>query len=364
MNKKPQVIIFRVDASLKIGTGHVMRCLTLANHLKRQGALCLFICRANSGDQITQIKNLDHQVLILPSNNQITEAQLTVPSDIQSLDAQECVNLLKDFQVSCLIVDHYALDSTWEGQIRPYCGSLMVIDDLANRPHHCDLLLDQNLGTKCEDYNQLIPESCKLLLGPKYALLRPEFSQARDLSIQHRSSKLGIKNWLVTLGGVDEPNYTARVLSVLKSAPLAPDTQITLIAGSKCPHINHLQLATAKMPYPTRLITGTDQMAQLMAESDIAIGAGGSTSWERCSLGLPTIQLIVADNQLKASQALHQAGAVITIDARSPFESKLLQVIQDLLLNPTGLNQMSQACLQVTSGRGIFEVTQHILSTP
>src|SRR5690606_35975420 len=185
-----------------------------------------------------------------------------------------------------LIVDHYALDARWESQQKDFCGRLAVIDDLASRPHSCDLLLDQNLGRRMQDYSHLVADNCELLIGPDYALLRPEFISARKHSLERREKPV-LRNLLISMGGVDKDNVTSHVLEALKPCLLPNDTRISVVMGANAPWAGLVQQQAAMMPWCTEVVFNVDNMAQRMAESDFAIGAAGSTSWERCCLGLP-----------------------------------------------------------------------------
>ena len=213
-------IVFRCDASLQIGTGHVMRCLTLAEMLKNQGNECYFICRNHTGNLIDKIQQSGFQAYVIGinENNHIKEKALFNEDNTlfhadwlgatQQQDAQDCLAILGQLQVDWLIVDHYALDKTWQQLLKPYYKKLMVIDDLGDREHLADLLLDQNYGSTFEKYQDLVPENCEVLAGCKVALLRPEFAMWRDFSLKRRKDEMEVKHIIITLGGVDPDNYT------------------------------------------------------------------------------------------------------------------------------------------------------------
>src|SRR3990167_4024154 len=214
-------IAFRADASLQIGTGHVMRCLTLADALAAQGADCLFICREHQGNLIEQIRNKGYRTHALPVLPPVEASSLAIKaaSDEQSPahshwlgatqveDAAACTAILAEVKPDWLIVDHYALDARWETVLKPHYRKLMVIDDLADRSHLCDLLLDQTFGRDAEDYRVWVPASSQLLCGSQYALLRPEFGALRDYSLQRRPNPQ-LRQLLITMGGVDKDNAT------------------------------------------------------------------------------------------------------------------------------------------------------------
>ena len=184
-------VAFRVDASLEIGTGHVMRCLTLADAMRHAGTNCFFLCREKCGNLLKIIHMRGYQVRILDgltseqTSCESPEVALSTSYEESagpewSIDAQQTQIALGEETVDLLVVDHYSLDARWEVQLRPACHNLMVIDDLANRPHECDILLDQNIGRRGFDYDRLLSRNCKTLIGPNYALLRPRFSELRS----------------------------------------------------------------------------------------------------------------------------------------------------------------------------------------
>ena len=225
-------------------------------------------------------------------------------------DAGQTRAVLAEVRLNWLVVDHYALDARWERTLRSNCDRLMVIDDLADRPHVCDLLLDQSFGHGTADYGGLVPQSCVVLLGPRYALLSDEFAKLRDYSLQRRAEP-EIKALLIAMGGVDRSNATGRVLDALRESQLATDIVVKVVMGPSAPWLNEVRAASAHMPCRTDVLRGVQDMAQLMADSDIAIGAAGGTSWERCCLGLPTILLVLARNQDRVARALSASGAAI-----------------------------------------------------
>lgn len=169
------MFVFRTDASLDIGTGHVMRCLALAQALRARGATCQFVCRDSPGNLITMVRERGFTVAPLPQSAGGDAG--SCDSDWMR-DAEQTVAALRGHTAQWMIVDHYALDARWERVVRPVCRQLMVIDDLANRPHECEILLDQNLHSQAEPrYRALTPASCKHLLGPVHALLSSAFDQ-------------------------------------------------------------------------------------------------------------------------------------------------------------------------------------------
>ncbi len=222
-------LVFRTDASLDIGTGHVMRCLTLAQVLRAQGADCHFICRALPGNLIARISDLGFGVVALPTSQSPdelgTQDTESLPAHTAWLggnwraDADDTATALQSLRPDWLVVDHYALDRAWEREIRLFCNNLMAIDDLVDRPHDCDVLLDQTFGREEGDYAGLVPQHCVVLAGTRYALLRSEFLAVREHSLRRRAS-CGPNKILISMGGVDQVNATGRVLQVLHQCTL------------------------------------------------------------------------------------------------------------------------------------------------
>jgi UDP-2,4-diacetamido-2,4,6-trideoxy-beta-L-altropyranose hydrolase len=363
-------VFFRVDASLQIGTGHVMRCLTLADALSSRGAECGFICRAHPGNLIEFIRKKGYHVHSLPSapvggasmlaaTNESLLAHATWVGVSQREDALECAVVLSEQPADCLILDHYGLDACWETELKPYYRKLLVIDDLADRPHQCDLLLDQTFARNPADYQTLVPADCTLLCGSQYALLRPEFASLRDCSLQRRKGQ-PLGKLLITMGGVDKDNATGEVLRVLHSSKLPADCHITVVMGPTAPWLAEVRQLAEEMPWTTTVRVGVDDMAQLMADSDLAIGAAGSTSWERCCLGLPTIMLLLAENQTKVAQELELAGAVKLLKSQDQVLTELPVLLDSLVSSPSLRQAMSMTAAGIVDGGGVARIIGYL----
>ena len=360
----PMRVVVRTDASLQIGTGHVMRCLTLAAGLADLGAQVEFICRAHQGNLIALIEQRGFGVITFPFAYGDDSTSLDQPEHAHWLgcdwqtDAQQSLNAISG-TVDWIVVDHYALDHRWETKMREKCARIMCIDDLADRPHDCDLLLDQSLGRCSQDYTTLVPEHAKLLIGPKYALLRPEFAKWRDTSLARRETpQLG--HILVTMGGVDADNVTSHVLTALQGSDIATLDNITVVLGPHAPWREHVTKQAADMPVPTQVLSGVDNMAELMTKCDLAIGAGGSTTWERCTLGVPSILIILAENQRNIGRSLHQSGAAFVIDADKPFWSPMRDALR-LCSDLGNLRNCVQACATICDGAGCERVVSDLV---
>lgn len=361
-------IVFRVDASLIIGTGHVMRCLTLANALKQQGAEVEFTCREHVGNLIERIEQQGFKVYKLTQDTESIYLNTEIHSSkreklygmqwlgtTQQQDAEQCKSILDEIQPDWLIVDHYAIDQTWQTLLKESCKKLMVIDDLADRQYQCDILLDQTYGRKKEDYLSLVPKKCQMLLGPQYALLRPEFAEWRDYSLKRRANP-ELKKLLITMGGVDPDNITDQVLEALKTCDLPKALEIIVVMGETAPNIDAVKTQAKIMPYTTQVKTNVNNMAELMANSDLAIGAAGATTWERCCLGLPTIQIILADNQKEAAINLARRGAILTL--KDKFSASLKSTMLGIMVSIKRLEEVSVCAAKITNGTGCASVVR------
>lgn len=304
-------VAIRVDASNQIGSGHVMRCLSLAARLKKEhNAQVCFIMRQLAGNLVSLVQDKGYSVLPLlaePTEQELTgyEKWLTVPEE---QDAKETVAKLCEIgEIDLLVVDSYAIDETWENAVRPYVKKIMVIDDLANRRHNCDMLLDQNLYEDMYTrYDQLVPKHCQLYLGPKYALLREEFYEARK-SMRQRNGE--INNILVFYGGVDATNETTKALRALEKIRDAESVTVNVIVGANHPCKDEIEkycMIHANWNYHCQV----SNMAEFMNQADIMLGAGGTTTWERCFLQLPAFVTAVAENQIDGCKYLEKCGII------------------------------------------------------
>ena len=347
-----------------------MRCLTLAEAFQKAGAQCHFISRTHPGHLLDHILQRGFSLTILPmdpSESVIRRQRVEGSAGVAHADwlgcdwltdAEQTRIALIEHQPDWLVVDHYALDQRWEQALQANCRKLMVIDDLADRPHQCDLLLDQNLGRQAGDYANLVLPRCKLLVSPQYALLRPEFAALRSYSLQRRLQPV-IKNILITMGGVDQPNATSLVLQTLKYCLLPEDCRISVVMGSQAPWLTRVQALARDMPWPTQVLVNINDMAQCMSDNDLAIGAAGGTSWERCCLGLPSLMIVLADNQKSGAQALQEAKAAHLLGNLTDIEMKLPLAIQALISSHTSqhmLREMSAAAAGLTDGLGLHKV--------
>lgn len=335
-----------------------MRCLTLADALTQQKHRCMFICRKHQSHLGDLITSKGYELIVLPAPDatevKSSEGWANTYADWLGVpwqqDAKETVEVLAPKKADWLVVDHYALDAHWEQQVNTVVGRIMVIDDLADRQHECVLLLDQNLGRVSSDYDEFVPKDCLRLVGPEYALLRPEFAQLRELSLKRREQP-ELKRILISLGGVDRTNATGQVLDALAETALSCETQVDIVMGASAPYLAEVRQQAARLPFVATVNVNVRDMAERMHLADLSIGAAGGTSWERCCLGLPAVLVILADNQVSGAKAQEVAGVAVAIPDPKAVQAALPLAL-DRLSNPDCLQRMSRAAAEITDGKG------------
>lgn len=332
-----KTVVFRADSSSVMGVGHVMRCLTLAQVLRQADVRCHFLCRELPGHQ---------SGLVLTQGFALHK--------LQGDSAAEARRLCNELAADWLVVDHYGLDAAWERAACPGGASVAVIDDLANRAHDCALLLDQNLGVKSDAYAGLVPPNARCLIGPHHALLRADFAQSRDKSLRMRAKARGL-DLFVNFGGADPCDATARVLDCLAGNRQQFD-RLTVVLGGAIRDPEPLRAQATALA--ATVISNTPDMAQVMAQADLAIGAAGTTAWERCCLGVPTGLVVVADNQRSGAQALHAAGAAVLLtDLTAGGDLSALPEFLARCREDRGyLAQMSAQAAKLVDGQGAARV--------
>lgn len=357
------LIFFRSDASIEIGSGHIMRCLSLADELAAQGHKCTFICRSFNGNAKEIIQSKGHRLVfldVMETSEREDEADLPVHKDWLGAswqeDAEESLSVMQEHDADWLIVDHYAIDYRWEQYLNRSGLKILVIDDLADRKHDCDVLLDQTYGRVKSDYLSLVPDRCKLLVGSDYSLLRPEFRQWRSFSLKKRNEPRF--NIFINMGGVDGHNQTGRVLAALNKSKDFHDYSLTIVMGESSPHYESVKQQANNMLQSTKVLCGARNMAELMSAADFAIGAAGSTTWERCCLGVPFIQLVIADNQRTIAHKLASAQAAVTIDEVScQLEGAMHQLVSKK-------EKLSLLAASICDGLGVDRVVAVINEEP
>ena len=348
-------VAFRVDSSREIGTGHVMRCLTLAEALRERGAENVFICRDLPGNISDQISQAGYKLILLNFQGEYKDwLGVTWKTDVA--DTIAAID-----HTDWLVVDNYGLDARWEKSLRSKVKKLMAIDDLANRQHECDLLLDQEdiEGEASHRYDLLVSDKCLTLLGMKYALLRSEFRRLRQ-TLPPRNGI--IRNIVVFMGGIDRSDEVPKILTALNNLDYKFN-HIDIIIGQNTRNIRKIEELCASLGNTT-LHGWVSNMAELMSFADLAIGAGGTTVLERCCLGLVSIVVILASNQKKITEELSVRGALINIGpAENTTVADYQREIKLLAANPRKCQLQAATAMSLVDGNGAHRVATKIFET-
>lgn len=336
-----------------------MRCLTLANALQQQHARVRFISRHLPEYLRNMLEAMGHEFFLLASTQgdmspgELAHAHWLGVSQLQ--DAADSIRALSDSTWDWLIVDHYALDLRWETMLRQTARRILAIDDLADRQHDCDLLLDQNLYADMDAryIGKVLPRS-RLLLGPGYALLRDEFRQLHE---QIRPRNGPVKRILVFFGGIDADNYTGRAIDALSKIEIS-GLHVDVVIGAQHPYGE--QIKASCIQYGFICHVQTDKMAELMGAADLAIGAGGSATWERCCLGLPTLAIGTAENQRKQLVDAARQGLLYSPEIRGDLGHAIKRHMRALLENSCLRECVSLNGMQMVDGRGALRVVANM----
>jgi UDP-2,4-diacetamido-2,4,6-trideoxy-beta-L-altropyranose hydrolase len=341
--------LFRADASTAIGSGHVVRCASLAQALAAAGHEVHFACRSLAGDLNHWLEAEGFRVHKILG---VADAAMT-----ESMDADATKNSVPAQRCDWLIVDHYELGAAWERAMADLVEGIFVIDDLGRR-HDCRLLLDQNYGNPVHaQYPVRVPPRCELLLGAEFALLRPEFTALRAMSRRRR--RQSVSRLLVFMGGSDASNETCKALEGVGRSDI-PDLAVDVVIGAGNPHRQAVANLCAAMDRTT-LHLQTNQMAQLMSAADCAIGAAGTTTWERCALGLPALVTVLAENQTAIAEAVDAAGAHRLLgrprDLTADHYARALRA-----LSAADLARMSREAAAICDGNGTERVAARLIA--
>lgn len=340
------MIIFRTDASMSLGYGHVMRCLALADAFKKLGKKSVFIFSPNGDALYEEVVRKGHEYRIL------TSSPLHSLGESEQADAYATLSNLST-ATKLVVVDHYQLGMNWEEVIISSDISLLAIDDIF-RSHCSQFLLDQNVIKSENFYVDNISKECVCFLGPRYALLSESFQHLRH-RVKTRSK---LEKIIIFFGGTDPDNETEKALLGVLAAN--KNFKIDVVIGGNNPHRSRL-LTLCSSTHSTLHIQ-TPHMARLMLDADLAIGAGGSASWERCCMGLPALISTQADNQVPIAATLHELGAVINLGMVDNLTATDYRTAVERL-DPNLINNMSIAAMSITDGNGASYVASSIIST-
>jgi UDP-2,4-diacetamido-2,4,6-trideoxy-beta-L-altropyranose hydrolase len=338
-----RILVFP-DCGPRIGGGHVMRCLTLAQALTARGAAVAFAANPPAQGVLTAFGARD--LAVYPVSDDLTES------------VRQAAAAAEAFKADWMLLDHYRLDAAQEAALKG-AHRLAVLDDLAGKPRPADLLLNPGYGATASAYIGLIPDEAQVLAGPAFALVRPEFAAVRDRTLERRREGGHLKHLLVSLGLTDVEGITGRVVQALR--PHIGEMILDVVVGDAAPSLPALR-EQAKTDCGLRLHVDSHAMAELASQADLAVGAGGGSVWERATLGLPTVTVILADNQRPMIQAMDQVGLTLAVDARSEdFETKLVAAVKRLTDDAALRRWLFEAPCHACDGKGAERVAEAIL---
>jgi UDP-2,4-diacetamido-2,4,6-trideoxy-beta-L-altropyranose hydrolase len=339
--------LFFADAGPEVGGGHVMRCLTLARALAFRGAVCAFV-ESRAAAPILRRFGWPAQTLLAMSG------ELDLGGLIAYAD-----DFAERFEADVVVLDHYKAGAAEEETLRINGRRIVVIDDLADRRHVCHLLVDPAFGRRKEHYDGLTPPDALVCVGPAHALVRPDFAGARQRAMSRRARHAPVRRALVALGLTDVGGITARVAKAL--APAIGDVRLDIVVGGDAPSLRALE-AAARQDRRLRLWIDSAEMASLMADADIAIGAGGSSVWERATVGLPAATAILADNQRVMIEQMAAAGLTLALDsAASDFEARLREAWGVLVADPELRWRLTERSADLCDGHGAQRVADAVM---
>ena len=337
--QRSRKILFLTDAGPLVGGGHVMRCLTLAGVLQDLGASCVFMAPPAVAAVVKTFAKPGVELIPCTAETMV-EAACSVSSD-------------------AVVVDHYGLQASDETRLR--AGRLLIaLDDAPGRAHDCDLLVDSAIDRQPADYEPWVPEGSQIWTGPSFALVRPEFAAARRKVVERRDRDGDVRSILVSLGLTDVGGVTADVVEAILSTEI--EARLLAVVGSSAPSLPRLRELSA-IHANLRVEVDVKAMAPVIGEADLAIGAGGSSTWERCCLGLPGITLVLADNQVGMAARLDAHGVTKTLDVRLPdFADRLTQVLSSLVNDSAARRSMSAKASLLCDGLGAERTARKILA--
>jgi UDP-2,4-diacetamido-2,4,6-trideoxy-beta-L-altropyranose hydrolase len=329
-------VAFRVDAVPARGGGHAYRCVALADALADQSAHCIFATKATTLKTVPALASSGYEIVVL---------------DDRSDEAFEASDMgIRVGRVDVLIVDDYRLGAAFEQTARAWAPFIVAIDDAPNRAHIVDVVIDPTYGRTALAYAGAAP-GARVLAGSDYALLRPQFACLREASLAWREQRAGrLERILVCFGAVDPDNYTEAALDILLQIA---DVHINILVGASHPRTPAIRAKIAEAGARVRLLESRDDVAELMVNSDLTIGAAGGMSWERCALGVPAVAVSIADNQRDVGESVARAGAMLYLGGGLDAMRKALAItVTTLRAEPAQLTEMSRAAASLCDGRG------------
>ncbi len=344
------LIAFRVEGGAGVGAGHVRRCMTLARELRDRGAGILFVSRSRDDSMVQDIRESGFDVIELSA---VAGSTRSGPGTSQIADAADTNRALAGLGVDCLVVDSYALGASWEDIVRPNVLRLVAIDDLADRAHCVDVLIDPTVD-RADRYEGLVEPGTTLLLGPSYALVERSFRRSAP-----DADSRELRQLLVSFGSLDGDAHGLRAVEAIR-ATLGKDVGIDLVLGRHSPHLAAARQVAAA-DGRLALHVDTDDMPALMAQADLSIGAGGTTSWERACMGVPALVAAVADNQRLVVDELARLGVALSVPSDARFDEEAGAALRLLWRSPGILGAMAAAGRRLVDGKGARRIADLIL---
>lgn len=360
-------VIFRSDASVEQGTGHLMRCLVLADELRKRGHECIFLTQSFLPDFLVQIEERKHRLIRLRKNDtclemsNINNEYLTWLGRSIVQDALETRDIVNYEKPNIVIADHYAIDANWMKIVSNDDVKTVIIDDLANREHFCDILIDQNFGRTSTQYETRVLKKTKILAGAQYIFIGDDFKKVREIMQRERLNRRP-KCLNICMGGMDKDNATHSVLETVANLDHFKNWSIDVVLRSSSPHSDMIKEYIKSKKNNIKLYLDCENMASLFGKADLAIGAGGVSLWERCCVGLPTVLLTIADNQVPAALAMNGTGAIVySGDIRyENWEYQLGNNLKLLAQNANAIHRMANNAFSVCDGNGLNKVCDMI----
>jgi UDP-2,4-diacetamido-2,4,6-trideoxy-beta-L-altropyranose hydrolase len=357
---------FRVDAGIAIGAGHLSRCLTIANALKLDGVSeCFFILKSHEGSFTASIYKNGFSLEVLPLEfqpNYYADDYEQWVGGCALNDAKLTLDYLKKQGFTSddwLIIDHYGLDHKFETIIVDKGINVGVIDDLANRQHNCKFLVDQTCGRRAQEYKNLVNFDTDLMTGQFFCMLRPEFLMFRERALAKRTKFKGITNIFINFGSTDPTNVTSTIIDTLNDINFQSEIELVIAVGGNSPNLSQIKNSVKCFSGLAALIIDAQNMSELMYNADVAIGAAGATTWERCALGLPSIIIKTAENQSTVIERILDFDVAVLHDMElkeQPNELlKHLSYIQD------NYQSISEKCSSLVTADGVNKVIEIML---
>ena len=354
-------IVFRLDASVRIGNGHLARCLTLADEFKALGGEILFICRPESDKDYEILFATDYEVKLLQkkTNTEINkESYASWLSVDWEQDVNEVIQIIDGIDADLLIVDHYGIDARWHNKVRDYCKKIFIIDDLADRYLDCDFLLNSSFVNEDKDYKKFISRKDYVsFLGSNYALIKPKFNNLRLQAKKKREYTSSIQEILIFMGSMDPDNYSSLAIHAINQVDWKQSVRVNCILDSNSPSLEKVSNDIESLELDVSIHSNIGDMEKLIYNADLAIGSGGNSMWERCVLGLPSLLTSIAPNQQRNIKGITESGAACFWGSTKDLLTSLDSYNKDI----SPLISMQEKAFSLCDGLGSKRITESIM---